>query len=1122
MSSYRLQLTGRAHVVPQGGAPLALSLREAALLAWLHLEGPTPRSRIAGLLWPDGTESQARANLRQALARLRRNACGLVSDQAGTLALAAGVAVDADAAEPLLGAMAFDTLPEFAQWLAARREEAQRGQERERAAQGRRCLERGDLDGALAAADALLAAQPESETAWCLRMEALYLRGDRAAAIAAWDACRLALRQAFGIAPSAATNALGRLILSSDAPPGAPAMPALPLPSSLRRPPRLVGREALCQGLARHLALGGSALLAGPGGVGKSRLMERAVTAPGATLWVGARPGDALVPGGVIGQILARAIESFAPPLDATTAADVALWLPSRHDGLAAVPAAGKLRSDLARRRATDAVCRTLDACHARGLRLLVVDDLQLADNASLELLHVVLGRWLSAASGGAAPRMLLGARTQELTTAGRALVAALTGHEQGRIFNVPPLEPACIEELIDSLELPGTQGPAWGDERRALLARALHAAVGGSPAHVLEALRHLVLDGLDAWSPGRPLPVPGSLLETMQQRLARLPAEALQLAQLAAVAQTDFDIGLAEAALARPALALAPLLAALEEAWVFDGKRFSHDLVAEAVRSLLPKALVPTLHRRIAEHLVARGDADAARVAHHLLAAEARHQAAPWLTKAALAARSRWQLAEAAETYAMAARIFEAAAQPGPALDAWCDALRCWVELRRFDATQQALDEAWRLAHSAEERARLRTREVLHLFHSRRMGEAVAAAQVLADEVAASVADLDPEELVYALRSVCLAVQGGLPAARVLALCDRAQGAVVQRGGEALAGFALARGGTLLWDGRPLQAAAELESAWRALAPDCDPYLRRSVGNQLMRVRQALGDLSGAVALGQALLSPQPGAQDASFEADVLSLVAMMQVAQGRAAEGLRSIDEMCRRLQSAGEPMRELYAISSALSCLALGRDQQAQHWLDRHTQPAGREGYAMVDYPALLARARLAQARGEPVEPWIERIRAVGGLSAGGLLHREVALAALCPGPLPALVALLGELRERGQQGLMRTVEIAAARAALRAGDRRQARHHALAALKLAHCVDAWSDQAASVWLHGHDVLMACDAVDAAHAALSEGVRWIELGARPWTHEADRRAWREGNGIHRALLARWAAVR
>ena len=68
----RLQLANAPHVVGTDDAASALAPRDAALLAWLALEGPTPRTRLAALLWPQSTPESAGNALRQRLFQLRR------------------------------------------------------------------------------------------------------------------------------------------------------------------------------------------------------------------------------------------------------------------------------------------------------------------------------------------------------------------------------------------------------------------------------------------------------------------------------------------------------------------------------------------------------------------------------------------------------------------------------------------------------------------------------------------------------------------------------------------------------------------------------------------------------------------------------------------------------------------------------------------------------------------------------------------------------------------------------------------------------------------------------------------------------------------------------------------
>ena len=75
-AALRLELSGSWPRAVRGQAEAAaLQPLDALLLAWLIVEGPTPRERLAQLLWP-GSELQAARNaLRQRLFRLRRQ-CG--------------------------------------------------------------------------------------------------------------------------------------------------------------------------------------------------------------------------------------------------------------------------------------------------------------------------------------------------------------------------------------------------------------------------------------------------------------------------------------------------------------------------------------------------------------------------------------------------------------------------------------------------------------------------------------------------------------------------------------------------------------------------------------------------------------------------------------------------------------------------------------------------------------------------------------------------------------------------------------------------------------------------------------------------------------------------------------
>ncbi len=187
------------------------------ILAFVALEGPTPRERLAGLLWPERPEARARANLRQALLRISRSAPVLDRE---AVALREGLWVDArdmDAGElagiapaSLLGSLDASDLPELASWLDATREavlERQAEALRYRVGTAR---SEGDLAAAVLAAGKLVRLRPWSEDAYRTVMRLELARDEPAAALRAYGRLRRALAEDVGATPTAATQALAR------------------------------------------------------------------------------------------------------------------------------------------------------------------------------------------------------------------------------------------------------------------------------------------------------------------------------------------------------------------------------------------------------------------------------------------------------------------------------------------------------------------------------------------------------------------------------------------------------------------------------------------------------------------------------------------------------------------------------------------------------------------------------------------------------------------------------------------------------------------------------------------------------------------------------------------------
>jgi len=225
MADWRLEVLGEARLLRRA-EPLPLQRRAAAVLAYLALEGPTPKYRLAGLLWPDSTEDTARNNMRQLLRRLRVSTGEALVTGRETISLASQVATDVGELRThsfagryaqalavggtLLGTLDFDDCPDFEAWLSRARERLEALRRHAASAESDAREQAGDLAGALSFAERLLALDPLSEEAYQRLMRLHYLAGDRMAALRRFESCRKILQEEFDAAPHPGTLALAR------------------------------------------------------------------------------------------------------------------------------------------------------------------------------------------------------------------------------------------------------------------------------------------------------------------------------------------------------------------------------------------------------------------------------------------------------------------------------------------------------------------------------------------------------------------------------------------------------------------------------------------------------------------------------------------------------------------------------------------------------------------------------------------------------------------------------------------------------------------------------------------------------------------------------------------------
>ena len=420
--------------------------RATALLAWLALNpGLHARSAVASRFWPDVLDESARASLRSALWSLRRQlgeqANGALVATRERVGLTDGVWVDAAEADRLEGLGRLEEalelgegelLPGFEdEWVHDAREE----HEARTASLLERLAEAAEAEGELGRAVELsrraAALTPLSEESHRALMRRLAAAGDRSGSLAVYGELRTRLLQTIRIGPSDETRRLADTLRTET--------PATPVPAQLARVDTALffGRATELERLRRLSERGEAvkvALIAGEAGSGKTRLAARYAVecaADGKAVLYGACGEQALVP-----------YEPFADAVGVP--GDTALDAAAIEERLAAIP----------------------------GDRLLLVlDDLQWADRATLALLGRVVRGHLSERLA------VVGAyREDEAEAHLYGAVSDLRRHCEVDRIELGGLELADVAALI---------GSAFETSAAAAQARAIHDRTGGNPFYV-------------------------------------------------------------------------------------------------------------------------------------------------------------------------------------------------------------------------------------------------------------------------------------------------------------------------------------------------------------------------------------------------------------------------------------------------------------------------------------------------------------------------------------------------------------------------------------------------------------------------------------------------------------
>ncbi|WP_019587609.1 ATP-binding protein [Deinococcus apachensis] len=945
--SWRLEVLGTPRLTRPDGSSLHPEGGALALLTYLALEGPTTRSRLAGLLWPDTVESAARNNLVHLLRRLQRVYGGGLLRADDAVDLAPGVEVDVRAfleaarvgeAEegditPLLEGVEFDDRPDLADWLLAWRERLGHLRAEVLTRRAGRQEEGGDLPAAISTTLRLLDLNPVAEEAWRRLMRLHYLAGDRGAALAAFERCRAVLRREFGAEPSPETGDLAREVERGGAPTTTPA-PRRRMPLSVLRPPNLVGRGAEWARMEAAWEAGQFLILAGEAGIGKSRLARDFAASKGEVLHLEGRPGDALVPYSTTARNLRR-IFARTPdlPLEPWMRVSLSRLLPELLDGTAEP---GTPEPDMR----LHAAIRHVFEVGLAGVSAFVYDDLHLADRASIEAGFVLISSSFPLGQPGGVPRLICTVRPGEVPAFMEDVFrrGGAAGHSVR--IDLERLGEAEVGALVRDLGVPAVRdlGPQ--------LAR----FTGGNPFFVLETVKHM----LEAPSQDGALPVAARVSQLIADRLARLSPAALGAARAAAVLQSDVRIELVAAVLGAPLLEVAAAWEELEAAQIMTGERFSHDLVQETVLAGMPAAVRRLLNRSAARVLPGEG-ASPARVAHHWREGGDPRAAAPLLERAASEALGRLRPLEAVELFRQAAELYGASGETAAEFEALAQAAESPWRAEQVDLLEPVMARLAVLAQTGGERARL------HAWRAARlMGQGQPAAAEQAAREGLALPGVHPPGVRAALLRELLQAQAqlGREEARATLREVLTQGETLHDERERMLGEA-AVGGALLRLGQLEQAEPHLRRAAAAFKRQGDAY----------RTAWALHGLALSLQYGRG------------------GVVAAIQVRE-----------DLAVRLERAHAPTLEranLTEISGAF--LALRDYRSALAWLDRvrvHDEQLGDDRsprhrlradllWTLGAYDECEAAARRGLAFPDPSDlgaffPWLHvgRVRAVRG--------------------------------------------------------------------------------------------------------------------------------------------------
>ncbi|HUR94632.1 MAG TPA: AAA family ATPase [Gemmatimonadales bacterium] len=608
-----------------------------ALLAYLVVEGRSQtREELAGLLWGESPEAEARASLRQALKHLRERVGELLAPGRQWIELAQPIDCDvpqfraAIHADPrrastfdvprFLSGFSVRHAPRFEEWATETRRTLLRQYEQVLGELARTALAHGRWREATELGDRWLACDPLSDEAARATIEARYLSGDRGAALTRFHEYRATLRREAGCEPSRSLLALVHRVESDTS--TSAARPAVTDEWPVNAPTfesSLFGRDAEWSALSRcwksaRRGTGSVVLVEGDPGIGKSRLTSdyvRWVVADGGIVLRG-RSGDSRA-----GFPFASAVEVLrdmltAPGLGGTAPewlAETARLLPEIRQRFPALPEPAADETDGSR--LSEGVTQVLMSLAAESPILVLLENLQWFDAESCNLLRYVI-RHLEGSPVLWVVTVTLGELEREAPSA--RLLRVLRAKSSVQVLTLSPLAEAQVTSMIAEM----TPASEAGLAQR--LGGRVYEATSGNPFYVLELLKTLFSQGLlttdansGAWlaapaleRQGFELPTSQSINDVVAERVERLPDRLRDALFTIAVSETGCGAsvlshvhGISRLYAASIGDALVDRRLVVEQGGVY---RCAHRMIEQGVRERLTESRRRELHRALAE----------------------------------------------------------------------------------------------------------------------------------------------------------------------------------------------------------------------------------------------------------------------------------------------------------------------------------------------------------------------------------------------------------------------------------------------------------------------------------------------------------------------------------------